>query len=264
MYHGDFLFPRKKVSLLSFFPVIYEIIKSKKKYNNITLISKVADIKKMFFTKLKFLVINTKFATMNFPSQLVEKAVEQLSSLPGIGRKSALRLVLYMLKKDKSSIENFGNSFINLINNIKYCRKCHCIAENNLCEVCSNPKRNTDIICVVEDIRVMMAIENTMQFKGVYHILSGLISPLDGIGPDDIKIKELIDRVKNDNIKEVIFALSTTMEGDTTNYYLFRKLREYNIKISSIAKGISIGDELEYTDEITLAAAISRRIPYTD
>lgn len=218
----------------------------------------------MFFTKLKFLVINTKFATMNFPSNLVENAVEQLSSLPGIGRKSALRLVLHMLKKDKLSIENFGNSFINLINNIRYCKKCYSIAENELCEVCANPKRNTEIICVVEDIRVMMAIENTMQFKGVYHILRGLISPLDGIGPDDIKIQELIERVKNDNIKEVIFALSTTMEGDTTNYYLFRKLKEYNINISSIARGISIGDEIEYADEITLGAAISRRMPYTE
>tara|TARA_B100001250_G_scaffold87804_1_gene72635 strand:- start:28811 stop:29416 length:606 start_codon:yes stop_codon:yes gene_type:complete len=201
---------------------------------------------------------------MNFPSQLVENAVEELSSLPGIGRKSALRLVLYMLKKDKALIENFGNSFIDLVNNIRYCSKCYSISEEDICEVCSNAKRNTEIICVVEDIRVMMAIENTMQFKGVYHILRGLISPLDGIGPDDITTKELIERVKTENIKEVIFALSTTMEGDTTNYYLFRKLKEYNINISSIARGISIGDELEYADEITLGAAISKRIPYSE
>ncbi len=218
----------------------------------------------MFFTKLKFLAINIKFASMNFPSQLVENAVEELSSLPGIGRKSALRLVLYMLKKDKALIENFGNSFIDLVNNIRYCSKCYSISEEDICEVCSNAKRNTEIICVVEDIRVMMAIENTMQFKGVYHILRGLISPLDGIGPDDITTKELIERVKTENIKEVIFALSTTMEGDTTNYYLFRKLKEYNINISSIARGISIGDELEYADEITLGAAISKRIPYSE
>lgn len=218
----------------------------------------------MFFTKLKFLAINIKFASMNFPSLLVENAVEELSSLPGIGRKSALRLVLYMLKKDKALIENFGNSFIDLVNNIRYCSKCYSISEEDICEVCSNAKRNTEIICVVEDIRVMMAIENTMQFKGVYHILRGLISPLDGIGPDDITSKELIERVKTENIKEVIFALSTTMEGDTTNYYLFRKLKEYNINISSIARGISIGDELEYADEITLGAAISKRIPYSE
>ena len=218
----------------------------------------------MFFTKLKFLAINIKFASMNFPSLLVENAVEELSSLPGIGRKSALRLVLYMLKKDKALIENFGNSFIDLVNNIRYCSKCYSISEEDICEVCSNAKRNTEIICVVEDIRVMMAIENAMQFKGVYHILRGLISPLDGIGPDDITSKELIERVRTENIKEVIFALSTTMEGDTTNYYLFRKLKEYNINISSIARGISIGDELEYADEITLGAAISKRIPYSE
>jgi len=201
---------------------------------------------------------------MNFPSKLVENAVAQLSSLPGIGRKSALRLVLHMLRKDKVTIEKFGDAFIQLINRVNYCSICYSISEDSICEICSNTKRDTKIICVVEDIRVLMAIENTMQYKGVYHILGGLISPIDGVGPGDIKVEELIDRIKDTNVREIIFALSTTMEGDTTNYYLFRRLREYNIKISSIARGIAIGDELEYTDEITLGAAISSRIPYSE
>ena len=201
---------------------------------------------------------------MNFPSKLVENAVEQLSSLPGIGRKSALRLVLHMLKQDKLSVEQFGDAFIQLINRINYCTRCYSISDSNLCEVCANPKRDASIICVVEDIRVMMAIENTMQFKGVYHILGGLISPIDGIGPSQIRVEELINRITNEAVTEIIFALSTTMEGDTTNYYLFRRLKDYNIKISSIARGIAIGDELEYTDEITLGTAISSRIPYSE
>jgi recombination protein RecR len=201
---------------------------------------------------------------MNFPSKLVENAVEQLSSLPGIGRKSALRLVLHMLKKDKLAVEQFGDSFIQLINRINYCTRCYSISDAELCEVCSNPKRDKQIICVVEDIRVMMAIENTMQYKGVYHILEGLISPMDGIGPTDIRVEELINRIEKKNIQEVIFALSTTMEGDTTNYYLFRRLKDSGIKISSIARGIAIGDELEYTDEITLGTAISSRMPYSE
>ena len=201
---------------------------------------------------------------MNFPSKLVENAVEQLSSLPGIGRKSALRLVLHMLKKDKLAVEQFGDSFIQLINRINYCTRCYSISDSELCEVCANPKRDKQTICVVEDIRVMMAIENTMQYKGVYHILGGLISPIDGIGPTDIRVEELIKKIENENVQEVIFALSTTMEGDTTNYYLFRRLKDSGIKISSIARGIAIGDELEYTDEITLGTAISSRMPYSE
>ena len=201
---------------------------------------------------------------MNFPSKLVENAVEQLSSLPGIGKKSALRLVLHMLNKDKITVEQFGDSFIQLINRINYCTRCYSISDTDLCEVCAKPKRDTETICIVEDIRVMMAIENTMQFRGVYHILGGLISPMDGVGPTDIRVEELINRITSENVKEVIFALSTTMEGDTTNFYLFRRLKDFNIKISSIARGIAIGDELEYTDEITLGSAISSRMPYTE
>jgi len=204
------------------------------------------------------------FAFMNFPSKLVENAVEQLSSLPGIGKKSALRLVLHMLNKDKITVEQFGDSFIQLINRINYCTRCYSISDADLCEVCANPKRDTETICIVEDIRVMMAIENTMQFRGVYHILGGLISPMDGVGPTDIRVDELINRITSEDVKEVIFALSTTMEGDTTNFYLFRRLKDFNIKISSIARGIAIGDELEYTDEITLGTAISSRMPYTE
>ena len=199
---------------------------------------------------------------MNFPSKLVENAVEQLSRLPGIGKRSALRLVLHMLKQEKNSVEKFGNSFIQLIKNINYCSICYTISDSDVCEICASEKRDKSIICVVEDIRVMMAIENTMQFKGVYHVLGGLISPMDGVGPNDLRIEQLISKVENGKVNEVIFALSTTMEGDTTNYYLFRRLKDSAIKISSIARGIAIGDELEYTDELTLGTALSSRMPY--
>ena len=207
-------------------------------------------------------MINVNFAAMNFPSKLVENAVEQLSRLPGIGKRSALRLVLHLLKQEKSSVERFGDSFIQLIQNISYCTSCFSIADSQLCEVCADKKREQTTICIVEDVRVMMAIENTMQFKGIYHVLGGLISPMDGIGPNDLRIEELLKKVEKGNINEVIFALSTTMEGDTTNYYLFRRLKDSGVKISSIARGIAIGDELEYTDELTLGTALSSRMPY--
>lgn len=207
-------------------------------------------------------MINVNFAAMNFPSKLVENAVEQLSRLPGIGKRSALRLVLHLLKQEKSSVERFGDSFIQLIQNISYCTSCFSIADSQLCEVCADKKREQTTICIVEDVRVMMAIENTMQFKGIYHVLGGLISPMDGVGPNDLRIEELIKKVERGNINEVIFALSTTMEGDTTNYYLFRRLKDSGVKISSIARGIAIGDELEYTDELTLGTALSSRMPY--
>ena len=199
---------------------------------------------------------------MNFPSKLVENAVEHLSRLPGIGKRSALRLVLHMLKQEKNAVEQFGDSFIQMINNINYCTICYSISDNELCEVCASEKRDKSIICVVEDIRVMMAIENTLQFKGVYHVLGGLISPMDGVGPNELRIEELVKKVEAKTVNEVIFALSTTMEGDTTNYYLFRRLKDSGIKISSIARGIAIGDELEYTDELTLGTALSSRMPY--
>jgi len=201
---------------------------------------------------------------MEFPSELVKNAVEQLSTLPGIGKRSALRLTLHLLKKNKDQVEKFGNSFIDLINNINYCKECFTISDLDICKVCSNPQRDKSLICVVEDIRTMMAIENTLQYKGVYHVLGGLISPLEGIAPDDLRIEELISKTDNTKVNEIIFALSTTMEGDTTNYYLYKRLKGREIKISSIARGIAIGDELEYTDEVTLGAAISSRLPYSD
>ena len=201
---------------------------------------------------------------MEFPSELVKNAVEQLSTLPGIGKRSALRLTLHLLKKNKDQVEKFGNSFIDLINNINYCKECFTISDFDICKVCSNPQRDKTLICVVEDIRTMMAIENTLQYKGVYHVLGGLISPLEGIAPDDLRIEELITKTDNTVVNEIIFALSTTMEGDTTNYYLYKRLKEKEVKISSIARGIAIGDELEYTDEVTLGAAISSRLPYSD
>ena len=199
---------------------------------------------------------------MNFPSKFLENAVNQLSSLPGIGKKSALRLVLQMIKKDKNTIHQFSNAFIDLIENISYCSECYSISETEICNICIDKNRNQSIICVVEDIRVMMAIESTLEFQGRYHVLGGLISPMDGIGPEDLKIEELIQKIDKENIKEVILALSTTMEGDTTNFYLYNKLNNKSINISSIARGISIGNELEYTDEVTLGTAISSRLPY--
>ena len=199
---------------------------------------------------------------MNFSSKLIQDSTDQLASLPGIGRKTALRLVLHLIKQDKKSVEEFGRSFIQLINEINYCKKCYAISDIDLCEICSDEKRDSNILCVVEDIRVMMAIESSMQYKGLYHVLGGLISPMDGISPSELTIEELIEKVYQGYFQEIIFALSTTMEGDTTNYYLFKKLKDPGVKISSIARGISIGDDLEYADEITLGTAISSRLPY--
>ena len=199
---------------------------------------------------------------MNFPSKLVEKASENLSFLPGIGKKTALRLVLYLLRNEKKYSIGIGQSIIDLINNIKFCKKCNCISDEEICEICKDPKRNSHVICVVEDVRTIMAIEGTMQFNGHYHVLGGLISPMDGIGPEKLKIRELLDKIEKNQVTEIIFALSSTMEGDTTNYYLFKKLNEFNVKISSIARGISVGNELEYIDELTLGTAITSRVPY--
>ena len=199
---------------------------------------------------------------MKFLSKSIENAVNQLSSLPGIGKKSALRLVLHIIKQDKKNINQFGNAFIDLVNQINYCNECYSITDDCTCEICSNPRRDKKTICVVEDIRVMIAVENTNQFNGVYHVLGGLISPMDGIGPTDIKIEELIKRVEENQVNEIILTLSTTMEGDTTNFYLFRRLKDMKINISCISRGISVGDELEYADEITLGTAINSRIPY--
>jgi recombination protein RecR len=198
-----------------------------------------------------------------YSSKLLENAVNELSRLPGIGRKTALRLVLHLLKKDTQISLSLGNAIIQLRNEIRFCTVCHNVSDNEMCEICLNPKRNTSLICVVEDIRDVMAIENTGQFNGLYHVLGGIISPMDGIGPADLNIDALIRRVEHGNIREVVMALSTTIEGDTTNYFLYKKLKPFpHLEVTAIARGISIGDELEYADEITLGRSILNRMPY--
>ena len=203
---------------------------------------------------------------MNRPdsSALLENAVNEFAKLPGIGRKTALRLVLHLLRQEEFSVENFGNAIIKLRKEIKYCHVCHNISDSDTCSLCSDPNRDDSIICVVENIKEVMVIENTHQFKGRYHVLGGVISPMDGIGPSDLEIDSLVKRVSEGGIQEIILALSATMEGDTTNFYIFRKLAPYNIKISILARGVSVGDELEYTDEITLGRSIINRMPFNE
>ncbi|MGL5788159.1 MAG: recombination mediator RecR [Bacteroidales bacterium] len=200
----------------------------------------------------------------NYPSHLLEKAVNEFSKLPGIGRKTALRLVLFLLRQDPEMVYNFGNTLIELRRDIKYCRICHTISDTEVCSICGDEQRERGVICVVENIKEVMAIENTRQYKGYYHVLGGVISPMDGIGPSNLQIESLVKRVENGEIKEVILALSTTMEGDTTNFYIYRKLANYDVKISTIARGVSIGDEIEYTDEVTLGRSITNRISFSD
>lgn len=197
-----------------------------------------------------------------YPSKLLENAVNEFSKLPGIGRKSALRLVLHLLRQDVEAVNYFGNSLIQLRNEIKHCKICHNISDFDVCQICNNPSRNRSVICVVENIRDVMSIENTQQFNGLYHVLGGIISPMDGIGPADLEIESLIKRVENGEIIEIILALSTTMEGDTTNFYIFRKLKDKDVRVTTLARGVSVGDELEYTDEITLGRSLANRVPY--
>ena len=199
-----------------------------------------------------------------FSSSLLENAVNEFAKLPGIGRKTALRLVLHLLKQSEAEVETFGNAFISLRKEIVYCKTCHNISDTEVCHICSNPGRDHHTICVVENIRDVMTIENTQQFRGLYHVLGGIISPMDGVGPNDLEIESLVKRVQDDGVKEVILALSTTMEGDTTNFYIFRKLSPSNIKITTIARGIAIGDELEYADEVTLGRSIVNRVEFTN
>ena len=195
-------------------------------------------------------------------SALLENAVNEFAKLPGIGRKSALRLVLYLLRQEKEMVENFGNAFIVMRNGIKYCRVCHNISDNDLCHICSDNKRDASVICVVENIKEVLSVERTQQFFGLYHVLGGVISPMDGVSPSDLNINSLIDRVKTNEVKEVILALSPTMEGDTTNFYIYKKLADTGVTITTIARGIAIGDELEYADEITLGRSILNRTPF--
>ncbi len=202
--------------------------------------------------------------TEKFPSRLLENAVNEFAKLPGIGRKTALRFVLYLLKQEKSEVELFGNSLIQLRNEIKHCKICHNISDVDICNICSHPARNIEEVCVVENIKDVMAIENTQRFKGLYHVLGGIISPMDGIGPSDLEVESLVERVRSGNITEIILALSTTMEGDTTNFFIYKKLKDFKVKVSTLARGVSIGDELEYADEITLGRSIVNRQNFED
>lgn len=200
----------------------------------------------------------------SFSSSLLDSAVNEISKLPGIGKKSALRLVLHLLRQDEGVAVALGEAIIKLRQEIKYCKVCHNISENEVCDICSDDKRDKSTVCVVENIKDVISIENTRQFNGLYHVLGGIISPIDGISPNDIEIDSLVERVKSGEITEIILALSTTMEGDTTNFYIFRKLAGYDVKISILARGVSIGDELEYTDEVTLGRSILNRTLFTE
>jgi recombination protein RecR len=199
---------------------------------------------------------------MNFSSKLIEEAVNEFGKLPGVGKRTALRFVLHIMKQKEKEVNQFGNAFIKLRSELQYCESCHNVSDNTICEVCANPRRDQSTICVVEDIRDFMAIENTQQHKGIYHVLGGIISPMDGVGPADLNIETLINKVEKGEIKEIIMALSTTMEGDTTNFYIYKRLKNTNVKVSAIARGIAIGDEIEYADEVTLGRSIINRTPY--
>ena len=199
---------------------------------------------------------------MEFSSKLLENAVNEMSQLPGIGKRTALRLMLHLLKQPVEQTRFLSEALLNLRSEIKFCNTCHNISDVEICEICANPKRLQHIVCVVEDVRDVMAIENTGQYKGIYHVLGGKISPIDGIGPSQLTIDSLIEKVKSGNISEIIFALSSTMEGDTTNFYIYKQLKDLNIITSTIARGISVGDELEYADEVTLGRSIVNRVPF--
>ncbi len=200
----------------------------------------------------------------NYPSVLLEKAVNEFSKLPGIGRKTALRLVLNLLRRTEDEVDGFANAISTMRHEVKHCSVCHNISDTDVCPICSDPRRDKTTICVVENIQDVMAIENTQQYHGLYHVLGGIISPMDGIGPGDLEIASLAERVGKENVKEVILALSPTMEGDTTNFYISRKLAPYNISLSVIARGIAVGDELEYADEVTLGRSILNRTPFAN
>lgn len=197
-----------------------------------------------------------------YPSQLLERAVEAFSQLPGVGRKTALRLVLHLLRQPADEVDGFAEAIVRVKHDVKYCKVCHNISDSDVCSICSDPRRDVSLVCVVENIQDVMAIENTQQFHGLYHVLGGIISPMDGVGPHDLEIDSLVKRVDEGGVKEVILALASTMEGDTTNFYLSRKLKGKNVKLSVIARGISVGDELEYTDEVTLGRSILNRTPF--
>ena len=199
---------------------------------------------------------------ISFPSKLLEEAVNEFAKLPGIGRRTAMRMVLHLLKEKEEKSTALGKAIISVRQNIRYCDICHNISETEICSLCNDNSRDNSLICVVEDIRDVMAIESTNQYKGVYHVLNGIISPMDGIGPNELNIESLVKRISDNYVKEIIMALSTTIEGDTTIFYIYKRLKDFNISFSTITKGVAIGDELEYTDEITLGRSIVNRIPY--
>lgn len=201
---------------------------------------------------------------MNYPSKVLERAVDEMSNLPGIGKRTALRLVLHMLNRPKSQTTALAEALDKLVDEVKYCKQCHTISDQDICDICNNPLREQNLVCVVEDVRDVMAIENTGQFKGTYHVLGGKISPMEGVGPGQLNISSLIERAKSGEISEIILALSSTMEGDTTVFYIYRQLKDYNIEFSTIARGLGVGDELEYADEATLVRSIQYRVPYTE
>lgn len=198
----------------------------------------------------------------NYPSKILEEAVNRFSKLPGIGKKGALRMVLHLLKEDINTVRDFSLSVTKLREQITYCKNCHNISDTELCNICNNPKRDKSIVCVVEDLRDVMAIENTSQYNGLYHVLGGIISPMEGIGPNNLNIASLVQKVKDGHIAEVVMALSTTMEGDTTIFYISKKINDSNVKISTLARGVAIGGDLEYADEVTLGRSIINRVPY--
>lgn len=200
--------------------------------------------------------------TENFSSRLLESAVNEFARLPGIGRKTALRLVLHLLRQDREAVGRFGETIVRLRNEIVNCRICHNISDTEVCSICSNGSRNQSVICVVENIRDVMSVENTHQFNGLYHVLGGIISPVDGISPSSLEIESLVKRVEAGGVSEVILALPTTMEGDTTNFYIFRKLKPFEVNVTTLARGISVGDDLEYTDEVTLGRSIINRVDF--
>ncbi len=199
---------------------------------------------------------------MEFPSKLLEKAVEEISQLPGIGKRTALRLMLHLLKQPEEQTIHMAEALMKMRQEISFCKSCHNISDLEICDICSNPVRDHQTICVVEDVRDVMALENTQIFKGIYHVLGGKISPMDGVGPSQLNITSLVEKVKNGEVKEIIFALSSTMEGDTTNFYIYKQVKDYNIITSTIARGIAVGDELEYADEVTLGRSLVHRVPF--
>ncbi len=197
-----------------------------------------------------------------YPSLLLENAVNEFAKLPGVGKKTALRLVLHLLRQSEDDVDTFGNTIMQLKHEVHYCKVCHNISDTEICDICANPRRDRAVVCVVENIRDVMSIENTQQYTGLYHVLGGVISPMDGIGPKDLEIESLVERCANDGIAEVILALPTTMEGDTTNFYIYRKLSDMPVRITTIARGVAIGNELEYTDEVTLGRSIVNRVEF--